>query len=125
MQERARELRHNMTPTEKVLWHELRTDKLSGLHFRRQQIIDEYIVDFYCHAAALIIEIDGGIHEQQIEYDAERDAHLNSRGFKIMRFTNDEVMNSLPVCWKKFELLANPLIDPQIWEGNGDTSGEL
>jgi very-short-patch-repair endonuclease len=93
--QRAKELRKNMTPEEKLLWHELRTNKLDGWHFRRQQVIDGFIVDFYCHAVSLIVEVDGGIHETQKEQDAERDAHLISRGFRILRVTNDEVNNDL------------------------------
>jgi very-short-patch-repair endonuclease len=73
----------------------LQTNKLGGWHFRRQQVIDGFIVDFYCHAASLIVEVDGGIHEIQKEQDAERDAHLISRGFRILRVTNNEVKNDL------------------------------
>jgi len=93
--QRAKELRQNMTPEEALLWHELRTNKFAGWHFRRQQVIDGFIVDFYCHAASLIVEVDGGIHEIQKEQDAERDAHLISRGFCILRVTNDEVNKDL------------------------------
>ena len=67
-QERAKELRRNMTPAEKILWHELRANKL-GVHFRRQQIIAGFIVDFYCHKAGLVIEVDGDIHDFQKEED--------------------------------------------------------
>lgn len=120
LNERARELRRSMTSAEKVLWHELRTNKLSGLHFRRQQIIDGYIVDFYCHAATLIIEVDGDIHNQQIEYDAERDAHLISRGFKVIRFKNSEVMNNLPIVLEKILIACNPLSPlPDSGRGRG------
>ena len=84
-----------MTPEEALLWHELRTNKLAGWHFRRQQVIGGFIVDFYCHAASLIVEVDGGVHETQREQDAERDAHLISRGFCILRVTNDEVNNNI------------------------------
>jgi len=93
--QRARELRQKMTPEEALLWQELRTNKLAGWHFRRQQVIDGFIVDFYCHAASLIVEVDGGIHETQKEQDAERDTHLLSRGFHILRVTNDEVNEDL------------------------------
>ncbi len=61
--ERAKELRRNMTPAERRLWNELRANRLGGWHFRRQQIIDGFIVDFYCHKAGLIIEVDGPIHD--------------------------------------------------------------
>jgi very-short-patch-repair endonuclease len=73
----------------------LRTNNLSGLHFRRQQIIDGYIADFYCHQYALIVEVDGGIHEFQMEYDKDREGHLVARGFRIIRFTNKEIENKL------------------------------
>ena len=99
--ERARELRRNMTPAEKILWAKVRHNRLNGLQFRRQQIIDGYIVDFYCHAKALIVEVDGDIHDQQISYDAERDTYLTSRGFQILRFTNDEVKQNLTVALQK------------------------
>jgi very-short-patch-repair endonuclease len=65
--QRARELRREMTPAEKLLWHELRANKL-GVHFRRQKIIAGFIVDFYCHKAALVIEVDGAIHDLQQEF---------------------------------------------------------
>ena len=95
LNKRAKELRRNMTPVEKILWDKLRHNHLNGFQFRRQQIIDGYIVDFYCHAKALIVEVDGDIHDHQIEYDAERDAHLTSRGFRILRFSNDEAHHEL------------------------------
>src|SRR5258707_12138035 len=101
MSERAKELRRNMTPTEKVLWRELRTNKLKGFHFRRQQVIDGYIVDFYCHVFSLIVEVDGDGHKQQVAYDAGRDAHLISRGFHVLRFANDEVIYRLEQVLKK------------------------
>jgi len=62
--ERAKELRRNMTPAEKLLWQEVRAKKL-GVRFRRQQIIAGFIVDFYCHRAALVVEVDGDIHDLQ------------------------------------------------------------
>jgi very-short-patch-repair endonuclease len=68
---------------------------LNGLQFRRQQIIDSYIVDFYCHAQALIVEVDGDIHDLQQDYDAERDSHLTARGFRILRVSNDDVKDNL------------------------------
>jgi very-short-patch-repair endonuclease len=92
--ERARELRHEMTPTEKVLWQELRANKL-GVHFRRQQIIQGFIVDFYCHKAALVIEVDGDIHDLQREEDARREKVLSEMGLTIIRFKNDEVLKNL------------------------------
>jgi very-short-patch-repair endonuclease len=101
VQERARELRRNMTPAEKILWENLRHNRLHGLQFRRQQIIDSYIVDFYCHAKALVIEVDGDIHDLQKDYDLEREKHLIARGFRVLRATNDEVKEDLSSVMKK------------------------
>jgi len=93
--QRAKEMRREMTPAENILWQRLRKNQLSGFHFRRQQVIDGFIVDFYCHAISLIVEIDAGLHETQQEQDAEREAHLISRGFQVLRFTNDRVENDI------------------------------
>ncbi len=95
--ERARELRREMTSAEKILWQELRENKL-GVHFRRQQIIAGFIVDFYCHSASLVIEVDGSIHneETQKENDMKREKALNEMGLRIVRFKNEEVEKELP-----------------------------
>lgn len=93
--ERAKKLRREMTPAEKILWKELRTNKLNGLHFRRQQINHGYFADFYCHQHELIVELDGRIHELQKEYDAEREEYLIAIGFRIIRFTNEEINENL------------------------------
>ena len=101
LQERARELRKNMTPAEKILWEKLWHNQLNGLQFRRQQIINPYIVDFYCHAKALVVEVDGDIHDLQQEYDAERTSYLITRGFHILRVANDEVKENLGTVLQK------------------------
>ena len=93
--QRAKELRQQMTKAEKLLWQRLRANRLNGLHFRRQQVIDGFIVDFYCHSAKLVIEVDGNIHQQQVEYDAERDKVLVSRGLRLLRLKNEDVQNDL------------------------------
>ena len=92
--QRAKELRRDMTPAEKILWQELRANKL-GFHFRRQQVIAGFIVDFYCHKAALVIEVDGDIHDLQQEEDARREKVLREMGLRIVRFRNEEVMKNL------------------------------
>ena len=92
---RAQELRRQMTPSEIKLWDRLRANRLEGFHFRRQQIIDGYIVDFYCHSAGLVIEVDGDIHLEQQDYDQYRDEHLRELGLTVMRFTNLEIDNNL------------------------------
>ena len=93
-QERARELRRDMTPAEKVLWEELRANKL-GVHFRRQQVIAGFIVDFYCHKTALVVEVDGDVHDLQQEEDARREKALSALGLMVVRFKNDEVLKDL------------------------------
>ena len=93
--ERAKELRRQMTQEEKILWQHLRGNRLNNLHFRRQQIIDGFITDFYCHAARLVIEVDGEIHQQQAEYDAERDRVLLARGLRLLRIKNEKVRQNL------------------------------
>ena len=93
--QRAHELRSELTPEEQILWRHLRTNRLGGFHFRRQQIIGGYIVDFYCHSASLIVELDGDIHIQQTEYDTERDKELNARGFRVLHFRNGEIHRDL------------------------------
>lgn len=92
---RAWEMRRSMTPEEQLLWDHLRASRLQGFHFRRQQVIDGFIADFYCHAARLVVEVDGAGHGDQIEYDAERDRILAARGLRILRVTNDEVRSDL------------------------------
>jgi len=93
-QQRARELRRDMTPAEKILWEELRANKL-GAHFRRQQVIEGFIVDFYCHKVALVVEVDGDIHDLQREEDARREKVLSELGLRVVRFGNDEVVRDL------------------------------
>jgi len=85
-----------MTLAEKILWEELRANKL-GVHFRRQQVIAGFIVDFYCHKAGLVVEVDGDVHDLQKEEDARREKVLSEMGLRIVRFGNDEVMKNLSV----------------------------
>ena len=95
MRDRARQLRREMTPAEKRLWAELRNNRLDGFHFRRQQVIDGYVTDFYCHAAALVVETDGPAHDLQPEYDSERNDLLERRGLLVFRVRNERVMHNL------------------------------
>ena len=90
MLDARRDLRNNPTPEEDILWQSLRSSK-SGFKFRRQHSIGNFIVDFYCPAKKLIIEIDGGQHLDKKEYDKERSNYLESLGFKVIRFWNEEV----------------------------------
>jgi len=105
--ERSRELRRDMTPAEKILWRELRANKL-GVHFRRQQVIAGFIVDFYCHSASLVIEVDGSIHDvqEQKENDIEREKALKEMGLRIIRFRNEDVGMHLPTALRRIRELT-------------------
>ena len=92
--QRAKELRREMTPAEKLLWQEVRAKKL-GVRFRRQQVIQGFIVDFYCHKAALVVEVDGDIHDLQKEEDERREKVLGELGLRVVRFGNDEVVRDV------------------------------
>jgi very-short-patch-repair endonuclease len=91
----AREMRHDPTPAENKLWEQLRRHQLDGIQFRRQHGIGRFIVDFCCCHAKLVIEVDGSIHQYTAEEDAIRQEFIESLGFRVLRFTNDEVMNDL------------------------------
>lgn len=91
----ARQLRKNLTDSEKRLWQELRLRQIEGLKFRRQYQIGKYIVDFACPERKLIVEVDGGHHSEQVNYDADRTKWLESQGFRVLRFWNNEVQMNL------------------------------
>ncbi len=94
--QRAEALRSAMTPQEWLLWQRLRSNRLDGLHFRRQVTIDGFLPDFYCHALGLVVEVDGEVHEHQQEYDLLRDRIIAARGLQILRFTNTEIETQMP-----------------------------
>jgi very-short-patch-repair endonuclease len=85
------------TQAEATLWAYLRNNRLLGLPFRRQHVVCGFIADFFCHRIKLAIEVDGSIHEQQQDYDRERDAILLLHGIKTLRFTNEDVLSN-PLC---------------------------
>jgi very-short-patch-repair endonuclease len=97
MVEHARRLRREQTPAEKALWEELRVRRLRGLKFRRQHPIGCFVVDFYCPAEQLVVEVDGGVHEDLSHRagDAEREQWLSELGLKIVRVSNEVVMSDL------------------------------
>lgn len=90
----ARQLRNNMTEAEKMLWQRLRRQQICGVHFYRQKPLANYIVDFYCAAAKLIIELDGAQHQEAsaIAYDKQRTDILNALGLQVIRFDNRQVL---------------------------------
>ena len=96
IQQRARELRKNMTAAEKKLWQVLRGNQLDGLYFRRQHAIGTYILDFVCVQEKLVVEVDGGTHLGQEEFDKERTRWLEEeKGYRVIRFTNDDVLRNI------------------------------
>jgi very-short-patch-repair endonuclease len=117
--ERAYEFRREMTLAEKRVWRALRHNQLNGLHFRRQQTIAGFIVDFYCHAAALVVEIDGGVHGETREYDANRDQILASRGFHTLRVANEDVVHQLREVLQRIANTAESRIVPPSLSGKG------
>ena len=105
----GRQLRQNMTPAERIIWKHLRGKRLGGRKFRRQQPFGGYILDFVCLEAKLVIEIDGGQHAGQIDYDEQRTRYLETAGFTVLRFWNNEVLQQtnavLAAIWQKLEVV--------------------
>jgi very-short-patch-repair endonuclease len=93
----SRQLRNNMTDSERLLWSKLRDKQICGVQFYRQKPVGYYIVDFYSAKAKLVIELDGSQHfqTQAIEYDKERELYLRNQGLDILRFTNLEIFKEL------------------------------
>ena len=89
---KARELRKSMTNAEKVFWEIVRNRKVKGYHFRKQHPFGGYILDFYCHKANLVVELDGKIHLKKKQYDREREEYLNSCGLRVLRFNNEDLI---------------------------------
>ena len=95
--DRAKRLRREMTRAETLLWRHLKADRLGGLGFRRQVPMGNYIADFVAHSCKLIVEVDGESHdfEARIRHDERRDRWFETRGYRVLRFTNDDVMKNL------------------------------
>ncbi|CAA9889672.1 conserved hypothetical protein [Candidatus Methylobacter favarea] len=91
---KARALRKNQTDVELLLWQQLRNRRLCGYKFRRQFPIAAYVADFACLELKLIIELDGGQHADQVSYDNQRSLFLEQRGFKVIRFWNNDVIQN-------------------------------
>ena len=112
----ARQLRKNPTEAEQALWKHLRLCQLGEYKFRRQQPIGWYIVDFVNFEKRVVIELDGGQHSQQVDYDAERTAWLNAQGYLVLRFRNNQVM-------KEVEAVKAAIL--QVLEDGGNTTPHL
>ena len=111
----ARKLRKEMTESEQLLWQEIRGKKLDGFKFRRQQIIDGFIVDFYCPKVKLVVEVDGPVHSdpEQAELDQRRSAvFVSEHNLQVLRITNDEIMADLTKVLSKIHSECLSLLTP-------------
>jgi very-short-patch-repair endonuclease len=108
---RGRELRTLQTPAEEVLWQELRGNKLLGLKFRRQHEFGGYILDFFCAELGLVVELDGGIHDdpEQQQYDKARQQFLQDQNLRIVRFPNDLVVHQLDNVLQQLETICRDI----------------
>jgi len=106
----AYEKRHKPTEAEKALWKHLRMHRLYGIKFRRQHSIGQFIVDFYCKEAKLIIEVDGEIHQYQIDEDSIRQKYLEHKEFKVIRFTNEMVLKNIEEVMKQIKACLASII---------------
>ena len=109
----AKELRQQMTDAERLLWRHLRAHRMNGEKFRRQQPIGPYIVDFVHFAAGLIVEADGGQHNES-ERDAKRDRWLESEGYRVLRFWNHDILENTEIVLEMiFSTVAPPPVLPE------------
>lgn len=94
---KGRQLRSNLTDAEKLLWSKIRKRQIKNYQFNRQKPIDNYVVDFYCDRAHLVIEIDGGQHyeDRNIELDRKREEFLKNLGLRVMRFSNLDILKNI------------------------------
>ena len=92
MRQYARSLRKNQTDAERLLWSRLRRRQVAGFKFRRQHQVGLYICDFACVEALVVVELDGGQHAENLQYDMRRDRFLRSAGFEVLRFWNNDVL---------------------------------
>ena len=116
----AKTLRSHQTDAEQQLWHQLRAHRFMGLKFKRQKPIGHYIVDFICIEYQLIIEVDGGQHIDQMEYDDERTAWLESEGFMVLRFWNHEVLQEMDGVLERIRQAVVETAIPSPARGRGE-----
>ncbi|RIK44181.1 MAG: endonuclease [Chloroflexi bacterium] len=105
--EKVRALRRRATPAEQKLWEALRSQQVAGMKFRRQHLIGAFVVDFCCTSHRLVVELDGGYHDAQIEYDVERTNIIAAHGYTVLRFRNDDVLQRLPYVLRRITEAAD------------------
>ncbi len=116
----AKILRRNLTDAEQRLWYHLRAHRFMGRKFKRQKPIGRYVVDFVCLEEKLIIELDGGQHAENVEYDHERDSWLRNEGYTVLRFWNNELMNEMEGVLERIRLaLIHETLSPGPSPVNG------
>ncbi len=119
----AKELRKNSTDAERLLWRHLKAKQLDGLKFRRQEQIGSFIADFVCYERGIIVEADGGQHALEKEKDEERTQWLNSQGFTVLRFWNNEILTNIDgvmeVIRMQCQAVTTPLPGPLPLRGEG------
>ena len=102
IRQRAKELRQEMTPAERWLWEHIRNRRLGGFKFRRQHPVGQFVADFYCAEVRLILELDGGVHDEQQERDAVRSRDLQARGYRVLRLRNERILRRRRPYWGGF-----------------------
>jgi len=112
IKERRRELRHNLTRAEAILWNHLKQKQICGQRFLKQYSIESFIVDFYCPKLRLVIEVDGETHltDKELEYDKIRQDKIEKLNIIFLRFTNGDVYNGLDLVLEKIELKVNEMM---------------
>ena len=109
---RATQLRKYPSEAERALWQELRRRQLAGHRFRRQEPLGRYIVDFLCYEKRLVVEVDGGQHLERAAYDRDRTRWLGARGYRVLRFWNNEVLGQM-------EAVKTVILDALLSESPG------
>jgi very-short-patch-repair endonuclease len=127
--DRAKQLRRAMMRAETMLWRHLKAHRLTALGFRRQSPMGNYIADFVAHSRKLIVEVDGESHdfEERIRHDGRRDEWFASRGYRVLRFTNDDVMKNLEGVVLAIDLAAAQVAPPSLTlprKGGGNNSAD-
>lgn len=126
MTEIAREFRKDPTKSEAILWQALRGKKLDGIKFRRQQPVGYFVVDFYNSVYRLVVEIDGPIHDNQVEADRARQDILEALGLNVLRIKSEIIEKNLPAVLsemrtkiEELKIKANEFPSPKMGEGLG------
>ena len=113
----ARAMRRNFTDAELKLWKRLRNRQTDGEKFRRHQPIGKYIVDFVCQERKLVVEVDGGQHGERVFYDNERTAWLESEGYRVLRFWNNEVLEDVEIV---LDVIVRALDESELYHPHPD-----